>query len=659
MNLLESLPTVIGTAAIAPALLILWLVVAAGERPGPPLKVWTAFLLGAASISLLGVARAPFAADRWRRRKIPGLRRPCIRSSASRRPRKSSRFWSSSRSRRGGGRSPIPWTPWSTARRRASGFAAYENLAYLVQHAEMWRALAALRSVLTVPFHGALGIIAGAYLAIARSGTALGAHRHHRDWARISSRILVVFAPVALHAAFDFPLLTLQQNPDIEFVHPADPGSGQRADRVQLDRLCGAAGAAGRSPSCAPHRDRARAAEPVATDVGAAGGGRRRRICRPGLCADVDPPLAGQSRTQRVAGADSGRPRLDPDRHRPAGHHHGDLFSRPQPDARDVAGLFLRARPRLDRTASRPGRGSRHTNLAPRGASARAIISALVRSAGIGRFPMTLPQDITNLQSKMSAAVREHWKAFLFEGILLVVWARRHDRAAAGEPCRHHFPGLDVPDQRRRRPGADILGAADAGLLVVADFGGAGGRRRHHPAGTAGAGHADAHDRGRRLFPRRRRRHHHVCAGASPRIVGALVLAAGGRADGYPDRRHHHRGTAGLGAVGRRPAGRHQPVVRRRVADRHGARRAQGLTAQQPRQMLLILRSSAASSLIDRIVRIAQVLLRGDLIGARLAVTDRRFARSAADGFGETVELRAVPFCAIAAEPSDQATPPS
>ena len=55
------------------------------------------------------------------------------------------------------------------------GFAAYENLAYLVQHADMWRSLAALRSVLTVPFHGALGIIAGAYIAIARAGTALGA----------------------------------------------------------------------------------------------------------------------------------------------------------------------------------------------------------------------------------------------------------------------------------------------------------------------------------------------------------------------------------------------------------------------------------------------------------------------------------------------------
>src|SRR5260370_32370688 len=62
MSLLESLPTVIGAAAIAPALLVLWLVIAADERPGPPARVWVAFLLGAASISLLGAARAPFNA---------------------------------------------------------------------------------------------------------------------------------------------------------------------------------------------------------------------------------------------------------------------------------------------------------------------------------------------------------------------------------------------------------------------------------------------------------------------------------------------------------------------------------------------------------------------------------------------------------------------
>jgi protease PrsW len=96
------------------------------------------------------------------------------------------------------------------------GFAAYENLAYLVQHAEMWRSLAALRSVLTVPFHGALGIIAGAYFAIGRSGTALGAHRHHRTLARLSSYSLMLLGPLALHAAFDFPLLTLQQNPGLD-----------------------------------------------------------------------------------------------------------------------------------------------------------------------------------------------------------------------------------------------------------------------------------------------------------------------------------------------------------------------------------------------------------------------------------------------------------
>ena len=34
---------------------------------------------------------------------------------------------------------------------------------------------------------------------------------------------------------------------------------------------------------------------------------------------------------------------------------------------------------------------------------------------------MTLPHHITKRQSEMNASVREHWKAFLFEGILLVI----------------------------------------------------------------------------------------------------------------------------------------------------------------------------------------------------------------------------------------------
>jgi RsiW-degrading membrane proteinase PrsW (M82 family) len=215
MNLLESLPTVIGTAAVAPALLILWLVVAAGERPGPPVKVWTAFGLGAASILLLGIIRTPFVnlfsapGNPWlaqAQHAVFGVALPeeavkiLVIAAVSLRRRPFA--------------NPMDTVVYGAA--AGLGFAAYENLAYLVQHADMWRSLAALRSVLTVPFHGALGVIAGAYLAIARSGTALGAHRFHRDWARLSSYALMVAGPVGLHAGFDFPLLMLQKDAGID-----------------------------------------------------------------------------------------------------------------------------------------------------------------------------------------------------------------------------------------------------------------------------------------------------------------------------------------------------------------------------------------------------------------------------------------------------------
>jgi len=215
MLLLESLPTVLGTAAIAPALLFLWLVIATDERPGPPIRVWSAFFLGAASISLLGAVRAPFAKimlgpdHPWLDQALHSL----FAVAAPEEIVKVLVIVAVSFKRRTFA-DPMDTVVYGAA--AGLGFAAYENLAYLVQHADIWRSLAALRSVLTVPFHGGLGIIAGAYLAIARAGTALGAHRHHRDWARISSTVLVLFAPIALHSAFDFPLLMLQQNVDLD-----------------------------------------------------------------------------------------------------------------------------------------------------------------------------------------------------------------------------------------------------------------------------------------------------------------------------------------------------------------------------------------------------------------------------------------------------------
>ncbi len=119
MLLLQSLPTVIGAAAIAPALLVLWLVVAADERPGPPARVWIAFLLGAASISLLGVARVPFNAmlaipgNPWMTQALRSVFGVAV-------PEEIVKVLVIVAVSAGVGLSPIRWTPWSMARLRGS-----------------------------------------------------------------------------------------------------------------------------------------------------------------------------------------------------------------------------------------------------------------------------------------------------------------------------------------------------------------------------------------------------------------------------------------------------------------------------------------------------------------------------------------------------------
>src|SRR5258708_9194490 len=164
MNLLESLPAVIGTAAVAPALLILWLVVAADERPGPPAKVWTAFLLGAASISLVGWVRAPFASilaapeNPWVAQALHSVFGAAI-------PEEAVKIFAivvvSTKRRRLA--DPMDTVVYGAA--VGLGFAAYENLAYLEQHRETWQSLAAVRNGVTGPFHSAPRSIARAHLA--------------------------------------------------------------------------------------------------------------------------------------------------------------------------------------------------------------------------------------------------------------------------------------------------------------------------------------------------------------------------------------------------------------------------------------------------------------------------------------------------------------
>ncbi len=308
---------------MAPALLILWLVVAADERPGPAAKVWTAFLLGAASISLLGAVRAPFASILAAPEglfvaqvlhSVFGVAIPeeTVKILAIVIVSPKRRHFAD----------PMDSVVYGAA--VGLGFAAYENLAYLVQHAEMWQSLAALRSVLTVPFHAALGIIAGAYLAIARSGTALGAHRHHRDWARISSRILIPFAPMALHAGFDFPLLTLQQNPDI--------GGSTRLILGSASLLIGFSSIA--------------FAVRLVRKVG------RHHAPRTEIARERLSQLR-RMWALLVVGGGAGFAGLAFGRSGAAGGHDRNLYPRSQPDAHDLAGVLVRARPRLDQWLGR------------------------------------------------------------------------------------------------------------------------------------------------------------------------------------------------------------------------------------------------------------------------------------------------------------------
>ena len=143
-------------------------------------------------------------------------------------------------------------------------------------------------------------------------------------------------------------------------------------------------------------------------------------------------------------------------------------------------------------------------------------------------LPQDIPPDLGKLQSAMNAAVKAHWKAFLFEGIVLALLGL----AAMIVPPLASLAvtiflgwmflisgvvGLFATYWARQMPGFwwSLFSAA---LAVLA-----GGLLLARPD----AGHPHAHHRGRRVFSGRRRRHHHVRAGAPPRIVGALVLAAG------------------------------------------------------------------------------------------------------------------------------------
>jgi RsiW-degrading membrane proteinase PrsW (M82 family) len=199
-------PGLVAACAIAPALLLLWLVIAGDSRPEPPRVVWTCVALGAVSVlpvawielSLLhhlAVSFNPLVSAGENALWIAAVPEETFKVGIIAAVALRSREFDE----------PMDGVVYGTA--VGLGFAAVENFLYVRGNANL-ALVAGLRGIMSVPFHGALGAIAGAYIAGARFGGALGAHRHG-GWWRTRRLILAWLIPVVLHALFDWSVFSL------------------------------------------------------------------------------------------------------------------------------------------------------------------------------------------------------------------------------------------------------------------------------------------------------------------------------------------------------------------------------------------------------------------------------------------------------------------
>jgi protease PrsW len=194
-------PGLVTACAIAPALLLLWLVVAADSRPEPPRVVWMCVALGA--VSVLPVAVVEF----WLLHHIPSAANSLLAAGENALviaavPEETVKIAIIAvvalKSREFD--EPMDGVVYGTA--VGLGFAAVENFLYVKGSPQLFM-VAGIREIMSVPFHGALGAIAGAYIASARFGGALGAHKGY-GWPRTRLFVLAFLIPVVLHWLFDW-----------------------------------------------------------------------------------------------------------------------------------------------------------------------------------------------------------------------------------------------------------------------------------------------------------------------------------------------------------------------------------------------------------------------------------------------------------------------
>jgi protease PrsW len=204
----DLIPAAMVAAAIVPALLLLWLIVAADSRPEPPKLVLISVVLGAlcaaaavaVEFSVLQVL--PISANRW----LAALELSLFCAAIPEEALKVSMITVIAlRSREFD--EPMDGIVYGTA--VGLGFAALENLFYVIGANTQWGSVAVIRGILSVPFHGALGAIAGAYAVRARFSGWLGAHKDDKSRRR-RLFILAWVVPVMLHTAFDAALFALR-----------------------------------------------------------------------------------------------------------------------------------------------------------------------------------------------------------------------------------------------------------------------------------------------------------------------------------------------------------------------------------------------------------------------------------------------------------------
>lgn len=212
MSNIESLLSVLGATTVVPPLIYLISITLIDNKPEPPLVVIGSFLLGAISIVLLQFAIPSFVFTA--EKAILGLTltfsEAFIEVAAPEELVKSiililfCRPFITNRH-------PIEAVVYGAA--VGLGFAAAENISLMIHRPWDWEGQYIIRSILTVPLHGALGVIAG--LIIYRA--------HFIPMTRVRRWGLYALSwayPVFLHGLYDFPLLLALDWVDIHNSHP-------------------------------------------------------------------------------------------------------------------------------------------------------------------------------------------------------------------------------------------------------------------------------------------------------------------------------------------------------------------------------------------------------------------------------------------------------